>query len=603
MSRLSVPTGLADWFDRQFQAEELLKLKLRWGHTDLSIGELNPSLGALKYQPSDKDFTKGPERTDRLLAKALSRAGWQRPLVDPCQLPLLLSLRRQGTRIEFIMDTNAMVDGVGHWLVDAYADRCDVVVTAVTLRELQDQKERAGFSKSMPDAPEKKGDMLGARQLYLAAYRFRECPGYNRVLWRELELDDTALLLSRGSTSGKTSESDTLLLRAVRRSVHARVNGLERFFVTGDTALARRATSELPAGSVIASQVEPLVPDTVYLPKSWWPWVDQGRRLGRHPSRLVWELLAIADVVVIEDTIGGSWELQAYADHLWPSDYQRPWVSLTPPEPTADEEEPEGGEGEDLVDLGLAIELVPTRLDRNLRFRAETVLDTLAAIVTADGPVEIPERARSNSEIRFHTKLLLESLQLAEVDADCRIATHHANTPALRDAWKSDDLDGVFALLRGWIPLEEWATQQNPPNRPKRTQECARALVALLAQGMRLDDVWLPGGSRISPDMVRETAVAALPDEEPQVLTIYDLFTEVFLRRLMVHPVRAMAAWDELWKVGVFEGFEPRTGGSSTGKLVTRVAKLDSSGWELVEYDLESFAGYRDFIFRSRSNE
>ena len=109
---------------------------------------------------------------NRLLANAFTRAGWLRPLVDPAMVTQLVGLRERNTRVEFIFDTNAMVEGVGHWLVDLFADSCDLVVTAVTLRELQDQLETAQLGK--PLEKKDRADRLGSRQLYLAANRFRK---------------------------------------------------------------------------------------------------------------------------------------------------------------------------------------------------------------------------------------------------------------------------------------------------------------------------------------------------------------------------------------------------------------------------------------------
>ncbi|MGB2987394.1 MAG: hypothetical protein WBE26_16130, partial [Phycisphaerae bacterium] len=495
----------------------------------------------------------------RLLASALTRAGWLRPRVDPNMVVRLVSLREEctdlekRTRVEFIFDTNAMVEGVGHWLADLFADSCDLVVTAVTLRELQDQREIAQFSKQISEVGEKRQEkVLSARQLYLAANRFRECVGYNRVLWRELELDDTALLLSRGSGQEKRSESDTLLLRTVRRSIHDRVNGLERFFVTGDTALARRASSELPPGSVIAAQVKELVSGQTYFPCAWWPGPDQGRRVHRHPARLLWELLAIADEIELKNDNGDTWTLCAFVNPMWPSDYSAPWVLVDgPPEAV----EPAIATGTDEA-TGTIWPSAPSTLhllEKNLRLSAQTILDLLSAVATASGgSITIPDKARDTSERRHHTKMFLEGLDLARVNEDCTTAKPLQQHSALARAWQSGDHDAVFDIVRGWKPLDDWATMSKPPKWPSRTEQIARALAGLLGQGAYIEGSWIPGGQRPAVTEVRKRLLDAIPKAPPRALPMYEVLVEVFLRRLNVHPLRVLAAWNRMKELGVF---------------------------------------------------
>ena len=120
---------------------------MKWrGNTAFVVGVLSPRRRLFHYSPYPGDFVvkDSPERMNRLLAAAFTRAGWLRPLVDPNMVVRLVSLREEctdferRTRVEFIFDTNAMVEGVCHWLVDLFADSCDLAVTAVTRLDLQD---------------------------------------------------------------------------------------------------------------------------------------------------------------------------------------------------------------------------------------------------------------------------------------------------------------------------------------------------------------------------------------------------------------------------------------------------------------------------------
>lgn len=603
MTQLPVPTGFAEWFDQTLRSVSNVTVTMKWqDNPTFVLGSLSPKRNLFRYSPNPNDFVKkgSPRDTHLPLAMAFTRAGWLRPRIDPVMVTRLVSLRQKRTRIEFIFDTNAMANGVGHWLVDLFADVCDLVVTAVTLRELQDQHERAHFGK--PLTPDKRKNVFDSRQLYLAANRFRECVGYDHILWRELELDDTALLLSRGSGREKRSESDTLLLRTVRRSIHDRVNGLERFFVTGDIALARRASSELPPGSVIAAQVEDLIPNQPYFPCAWWPGPDQGRRVHRHPARLLWEFLAIADEIELKGE-NDTWTIRAFTNPMWPSDFTAPWVIVDGPPSTVESETAitPAHKGGSIWPLAPSSQ---RSLDQNLRLSAETMLDLMSAVATASGrSIAIPENARDTSERRHHTKLFVEGLGLAEVSEDCTTAKALERKSALAGAWQRRDHDAVFDIVRGWKPLEEWATMAKPPKRPSRTQQTARALAALLGQGTNIEGAWILGGQRPTVAEVRKQLLDAIPKAPPRAIPMYEVLVDVFLRRLGVHPVRTMAAWDRMRKLGVFDGFEPRKGGSSSGRNELEVAEFSSSDWTTERIDLEAYRGYRDLNHRGDSSE
>lgn len=633
MMRLPVPIGFSGWWDSTLPTTPL-RLSLRWrGGQSLELGALHRERMLLEFAPDPEDFTdtKSAERVGRMVAKALTRAGWRRPAVDPSAMLRLLDLRRGMERLEFILDTNALVEGIAHWLVDHFADRCDLVITAVTLRELQDAQGRAGFGKELHKKLDKRTDTLAARQLYLSAHRLRERTGYPRVLWRELEVDDTALLLSRGHGSDKTSESDTLLLRAVRRSIHDRVNNLERFFVTGDTALARRAATELPSGSVLAAQVQPVDKGEVLFPCSWWPGPDQGLRVVRHPARLVWELLCVADEVVLKDGKDREWAFKAFGNPMWPSDYLEPWVEVVEPTPSATHpvptsaHDPQSQRDDDASDLqtpnvveGHEAPRVPDpagnpvsfwapvpegapTLEDNLRLPAQATMDLLAAIATAAGDsVTVPSSVYETSVSRHHVRRFVEGLRLGTVDDDVEIITFAEARPDLANAWSRNDLDAVFDIVRRWKALEEWATLHEPPKRPRHTLQAARALASLLGQGRYHPETrrWLPGGRRPSPEEMRQSVIEAASEHERKTLPVYRLLVDVFLGGLGVSPIRVSRRWKDLWAAGVFEGFEAREGGSSSGRHYQEYAELGPTGWSARRLDLESLAGTRDLVFK-----
>lgn len=705
--RASVPAGLVEAWDH-LGLPARVSVVLSWrGGARYEIGAYDSSRRAFRYTPrwlapptkpeanneakKPDDLTSGEERPSRLISKALTRAGWQRPRVDPRALAQLIELRQQHRRLELIFDTNALDEGVGHWLVDLFADRCDLVITAISLRELQDHNERSGFGKNLDMNMDKRTKCLGSRQLYLAGNRFRERPGYERVLWRELEVEDAALLLAAGERGGdKSSGADTLLLRAVRRSIQNRVNNLERLFVVGDTALARRATTELPPGSVVAAQVLDLQVDRVYVPCEWWPGGDMGARSVRHPARIVWELLAVADAVELVDG-GRTWTFRAFDNPMWPSDYDDPWIDIEPPPPEppvaapaavaleavaapaeavaqpaathavapALPQRPEEGDataGSDgaVTEREAPVELPPPATsatpavrerpsrDRpsrprearravalepeieggiwpplqrisepipgNLRLRAPALLDVLAVVAAAEGngDLEIPEGIRLDSEQRGHLRQLLGGLDIAEVDRGVTTAKLLPSAQRVQAAWRSNDLDALYDILRGWSALAEVAEGLKPsPARTEFGSQCARSVAAALGQGLVLDRHWLPGGRRPSTAELRAAVVGALPTERnlPKALSIESIVRDIFLRQLRVSPARVCRSWDAIRNAGVFEDFEFRLGGSPGAGLQQTVARLEPGGWRDEVVDLRCIGDYRDVVWRGADRD
>ncbi len=629
--RLSAPVGFSDWWDRGLP-QGWLTLGIQWGSYAIKLGRLHNNRMLFEFNPDLVNFTEGAERPTRLLAKAFTRAGWVRPVLDPAALVRLLELRQSCERLEFILDTNALVEGVAHWLVDHFADRCDLVITAVTLRELQDANNRAGWTTSLDPSvtkkPQDRGKILGARQLYLAAHRLRERASSPRVLWRELEVDDTALLLSRGSSGEKSSESDTLLLRAVRRSIHDRVNNLERFFVTGDTALARRAATELPRGSVIAAQVRELRERETLFPCAWWPGPDQGLRVVRHPARLAWELLAVGEQVNLVADDERRWEIRAFGNPMWPSDYLEPWVEVierlpdaangsadraVDPEPVTESNIPAvAARTEASSGNATATDAEPTdfwytfeeaeRLDDNLRLPSRAVMDLLASLALGSEPsIAVPSSVYETSASKHQVGRFLAGTDLASLDESGLEMRPGPAAGRLREAWAENDLDGIFDVVRRWAVLDEWATEDKPPKRPDNTCQVARALAGLLGQGLYhpATKKWVRGGRRPSVADMRAAVLSAVPESSLRAIPIARLLIDVFLVGLGVSPARVLARWEDLWSAGVFEDFEAREGGTS-GSTRQEVAEFSYEGWRTRRIDLESIGGIRDLVYRGR---
>lgn len=626
----------------------------------LGILQKKPLL--FRYEPGnfaeqpDAETNKQPGRPndiklEKLCGQALTRAGFQMPSLDPMTLMRLLRLRANpAIRLEFMLDTNAMVDGIGHFLARLFADRCDMVTTAVSLKELQDQVSIAQFSTALKET-KKQADALDARQLYIASMRFREFSEAKRILWRELSMDDTALHLARGeATGGKASEADTAILRTIRRSIQDRVQGLERFLVTGDTALSRRATTELPEGSVITARVRPLRRGAVYTSASWWPGEDQGQTMPMPSAvRLFWELLCMADALILKSLDshgkedGGEWELKAFCEEMWPSDYQHPWILVDEKHPKQEKAEvlavpqiektdasmsvPAGTISEIAAEHSISSPSISSisleqskpfdpdaRLfplppwqhipddDKNYRFGAKIFLDALFALVEGKlGDVFAwpPSVLEADKLAREHLWRMLDMLQLVhQVDAE-PIRKEGLMLNALRTVWLQNDWNALGTLLWPYMAfrsLIDRAAPDEEKKRPNLTIEFGRALASHLGQGMRVDGQWYPGGENPTLGEIRKAVIEQFKrnDYRGEAYTILDLCVEVFLKRLGVTPARAIERWKFLEDSGVFHDIEFRPGGSNSGKHQQKIVSLSPTGWELRGVNYESIQGYRD---------
>lgn len=618
---LDVPVGLSRWWQDEAGP-------LGWGRAMLSLLTKPPasSKGQRSEAPTGReDASVEPTileveprsllvRVDQNLkadlrdpiAAALCRAGWLRPEVDPIALSTLIALRKSAWRVEFILDTSAMDSGIAHWLAELFADQCDMVVTAVTLRELQDLGDQRKKDKS---------------SVYYASNRFRECSSYPRMLWRELELEDTTLLLSRGHGGDKSSESDTTLLRAVRASIREGVPGLERYFVCSDTNLARRAASELPEGSVIAGYTPKLRLGAVYAPCAWFPGQSKSGgswRTQRSLARLVWECLAIGDGVTLK-TASQVATFRAYSRRMFPSDYKNPWVSVAferdgatePPQGVADVQQPpaklpiqeftalrqmHGSEPAHPFGIPWTKGAV---IDENWRLPAKLIFDLLHRVAMGTG--ETSTIAAIPISFQRASADFLSKLEFGKLSEE-GVLTFGPSQPALRHAWLANDLDGIFDLLRPWAPLGEWAALDAPPKRPDNTIKGVRALVSDLGQGMVWNGQWRPGGARPTLMEVDRAIASAMSARGSGGLPVFALLIEVFLFELKVAPGRVVRAWDRLVDT-VLRRYELRQGGTSSGRNKAEVVETGEWGWRLVKVDLEAVQGYRDLVLRSHPNE
>ena len=98
--------------------------------------------------------------------------------------------------MDFIVDTNVLIAGVGHWLVRCFGDVCDLVRTVVTDLEVQRFGDATKWTPT-------KFEELEDRTSYLTASRFLECLQEQHPVWRRLDIEEeTALFVASSSQSG-----------------------------------------------------------------------------------------------------------------------------------------------------------------------------------------------------------------------------------------------------------------------------------------------------------------------------------------------------------------------------------------------------------------
>lgn len=293
-----------------------------------SVLRLGPMpLPAVLTPKSDKDKDKDTRAWLQWWTKVAVRSGYRAPEIDPEAFRALLRVRDEGrSRFEFIFDTNALISGVGHWLVRMLGDRCDLVRTVVSDLEIHDKADSVKIGNTIGSMGE-----LADRATWLAASRFMERVPHDRPIWRRLDTgEETALFVAGSSVGGKKSGGrDTLLLRASRREILDQVPRLHRFFVTDDKNVARAALHDLPQGSVIATCANPLTLQVLHLsPHLWLPVGDndQGSVVASNLAEFLWEALCVCAELEIQRADGVVWRLRAYkaGANQFPSDWADP---------------------------------------------------------------------------------------------------------------------------------------------------------------------------------------------------------------------------------------------------------------------------------------
>lgn len=514
------------------------------------------------------------------VGQALTRAGFQRPRIDPTALhDLLETVDSTHDLIEIIAETSCLSNGSLHFLLDVLQDRCRLYLTGVTLRELQDLVRP------------------GTQHAALAATRLKEQPPPG-VIIDEIPMDDVALMLSRaGVKSGnKSSESDTLILRLARQKILAQVRGVRTLFVVTDTDLTRRATTELPKGSVLALDHRHAVPNRTYLPCEWWPHKGRSRRTTvADAGRLLWEFLphfGHLEIQVSQKT----YILRAHrpGGKMWPSDYLNPWVCVSQKMGVPQKPQPKVPKTSTSPSLGSKLfksVSSPSMPDISRAFWPSRGIffDALIKIVHS-GALDSSVTQSWSKNAQQNLAPLLNGLGWLTPGEQPRVET-------LRACISSNDREALAALLRPWtlfrkVAFDGWSTRQN------KTSKMAFASAKSIAEalGFIFRKQW--GGANPTLADIREALLTHLKQVGTDTLTVQSLLLDVFLKQLHVGPARVHAVWHRLVKQGVFHGFDLREGGTSQPSK-EKVVVFSDEGWRMKPISLDAIAGVRDLVRRT----
>jgi hypothetical protein len=574
-------------------------------------------------------------------AKIAVRSGYMSPIVDPSALELLGDLRHRNVRVEFIVDTNVLISGVGHWLVRYLGNLCDLVRTVVTDLEIQ----RFGDQKKW--VPQSFRD-LSARTNYLMSCRFLEYIQEQHPLWRRLDIEEETALFVSASTSKsgeKEPGSDTLLLRAVRRSIQDQVPGLVRLFVTSDAAVARTALHDLPSGATVAAYVNRIPDAGVHLsPIHWWPTPDgDGGGYVSNLASFVYEASSFCDAVILTKPNGAFLKVGIVDRNQFPSDWRQPilWVttgeagsagtSEERPQPPSvrigrplPEAEPDNSParaeavvaGRVDARAGISIGTVPSETAREswplsaaelrtpvpcaARASAPILLDVLAAIMLAvreRRPLsrrEFPGAPGPSRELRTFLRAV-EAL-----DAGDQPGPAAAELPSIFAANSVDRLSQFLTKASSYYELidglrRKKASRLEPLKLPPRSATALAGLSRLLGQAVQSNDELLYGGGYISRDDFIAWFMRAV-NADPRGPLGGHLLADIArkaLHELTLSPARFERALNAVIKHPPISDLEFLAGGTPENVLAEEVAVLSPHGWSRKLVSADGLLGYR----------
>jgi len=490
-------------------------------------------------------------------------------------------------------------------------------------------------------------DQLVDRTSYLTASRFLEYLQEQHPVWRRLDIEEeTALFVASASKDGKKSPgADTLLLRAVRRSLQDQVLGLARLFVTGDQNLARAASHDLPLGSTIAAYVNPLPDEGAYLSSvRWWP-VQGADTVKGDISSLAdfcYEATCFCDAVRVVKPDGSYIRITGYLPgrNQFPTHWRGPrvWFEestvshvasplagqpatlLAASGPAGEEhdvptEQPPLNQRADEVGFISssphngdpaswpftdAAPVLNEFVDCAARVSPPVLLDVLAEIMVA------ARETRAVSERVFvgSTETVRELRNfLRAVDALAESVLPGPAANSVQDAFSRNDSDELSRLLTKAseyrVLIEQLSSRKSSHldklDVPKRSATSLATLARLLGQAVYNDDELFYGGAYIGrEDFVRWLADTIEMDcKGPLGQALLPDISRKALLELSLSPTRLERALESAMQGTELSAYEFVAGGTPEHIMEEEVAVLNSRGWMRCKVSADGLLGYR----------
>lgn len=223
-------------------------------------------------------------------------------------------------------------------------------------------------------------------------------------------------------------------------------------------------------------------------------------------------------------------------------------------------------------------------------------LDLLHQVATLEGGATWSAHFSTPAAVQH--LLLAEALDLLLLDRRTLHVRPGARQPALREFWRTGDVEGLSRLMR---PYREYRRAlESPPSSPAPPPLKVRSALSV---AKRLGDVAplagrpMPGSANPSLAEIRERLLGAV---DMASLTTKTLFERVLLCELGVSPARAVRAWERMVAGGVFAGLEFRPG-PSRDATITEVLRIHPTGWNAERVDLAVFQGHGELVRSHRS--
>ena len=573
------------------------------------------------------------------------RAAYMTPEIDARAFDLLCRARAANERIEFIVDTNVIVNGVGHWLTRWFGDVADLVRTVVTDLEVQSWVDGNHIWSV------KSVESLRRRFCYLSSSRFLERIAHGHPIWRRLDIEEeTALFVNKAGAGGSRSKSpgaDVLMLRAVRRQVLDQVPRLRRFFVTSDQALARSAVHDLPLDAVITAYVNPLPDRGRFLGNvHWWP--SKPGRSGACVAGLpvfIYEATSVCDSVIVRLNDGREMKVSAYIPDInqYPSDWVSPCLFveeskgnlfIAPPEdaPSSPSPMPEpstpattepaftlresvsveipprivGMQGGASASWPLSDKPLPATNDCSARVSIPHLMAITDAVMLAvlDGR-NIPEHLLDASVAsRRETKTFLRA---AGVLSDSGPGTAAIELPTIYATNDVDSLARVFAQAANFGRLLDQLRQEG--EMPATNDDFGRATSSLvnlarcMGQAVESSGRILDGSAFVSAESLLDwlsTLVTREMIANPLGEVPLSFVAKEAMEQLRLSPSRLARALLALRGRGDLSQFSFSAGGTPEPFLVESVIQLGTQGSRRVDVGADNMLGYRTIARKSQ---